>query len=250
MSQAQETGTQQRILLIVADNSLRRLITLGLHYRGMHTIEASSPAALPADEIETQPPDLLVLDVDSGVSSDWELLEAVQEHHYLSTLPVVVLAWECPIPAEIASEQQGQITCLAKPFDARTLHLRIEQLLAEHAEKAALALAEAQGMQDAAQEEEAVALAAVSAVPVPSPAAPALAGRTQTPYPAASIWPFITAFGLLLAFIGLMVQITLTGLGILIMLAALLLWTLGTRPQGTALVVSNRLTPVGNGKAT
>src|SRR5579885_1186570 len=93
MSQTQEAG--QKILLIVADYSLRRLITLGLQYRGMRTIEASSPAALPADEIETEPPSLLVLDVDSGVSSDWELLEEVQEHHYLSTLPVVVLAWEC-----------------------------------------------------------------------------------------------------------------------------------------------------------
>src|SRR5579875_992929 len=144
MFQAQEAGTQERILLIVADNSLRRLITLGLQYRGMQTIEASSPSTLPADEIETRPPALLVLDVDSGVNSDWELLEAVQEHHYLSTLPIVVLAWECPIPAEIADEQQGQITCLAKPFDARTLHARIEQLLTERAEKAALALAEAQ----------------------------------------------------------------------------------------------------------
>lgn len=250
MSQAQETGTQQRILLIVADNSLRRLITLGLHYRGMHTIEASNPAALPADEIETQPPALLVLDVDSGVSSDWELLEVVQEHHYLSTLPVVVLAWECPIPAEVAIGQQGQITCLAKPFDARTLHARIEHLLAEQAEKAALALAEAQSMQGAAQDEESATVAAVSAVPVSSRAVPAFAGRAQVTHPTASIWPFITAFGLLLAFIGLMVQITLTGLGMLIILAALLLWTLGTRPQGTALPASNRLTPIGNGKAT
>jgi DNA-binding NarL/FixJ family response regulator len=245
MSQAQEAENGQNILLIVADYSLRRLITLGLQYRGMRTIEASSPTSLPADEIETQPPDLLVLDVDSGVSSDWELLEAVQEHHYLSTLPVVVLAWECPIPAEIASEQQGQITCLAKPFDARTLHARIEQLLAERAEKAAQALAEAQRQQQ--QEEQAAA--AVPAIATPSPATPALAGRAQM-HSTASIWPFITAFGLLLAFIGLMVQLTLTGLGILIVLASLLVWTLGTKPQPSSVQVSNRLAPVGNGKAT
>lgn len=245
MSQAQEAQNGQNILLIVADYSLRRLITLGLQYRGMRTIEASSPASLPADEIETQPPDLLVLDVDSGVSSDWELLEAVQEHHYLSTLPVVVLAWECPIPAEIASEQQGQITSLAKPFDARTLHARIEQLLAERAEKAALALAEAQRRQ---QEEEAAA-AAVAAIAIPSQATPVLAGRAQM-HPTASIWPFITAFGLLLAFIGLMVQLTLTGLGILIVLASLLVWTLGTKPQPSPVHASRQLSPVGNGKAT
>jgi FixJ family two-component response regulator len=249
MSQAQEAGTQQRILLIVADNSLRRLITLGLQYRGMRTIEASSPSALPADEIETQPPALLVLDVDSGVSSDWELLESVQEHHYLSTLPIVVLAWECPLPAEIAVEQHGQITCLAKPFDARTLHARIEQLLAERAEKAALALAEAESVQQAAQQQEEEA-STVSPSSASSPAAPVPAGRAQVAYPTASIWPFITAFGLLLAFIGLMVQITLTGLGILIVLVGLLLWTLGTKPQQPTVPITNRLTPVSNGKAT
>jgi DNA-binding NtrC family response regulator len=237
MSQTQEAG--QKILLIVADYSLRRLITLGLQYRGMRTIEASSPAALPADEIETEPPSLLVLDVDSGVSSDWELLEEVQEHHYLSTLPVVVLAWECPIPAEIASEQQGQITCLAKPFDARMLHARIEQLLAERAEKAAQALAETQRR----QQQDAIA-AVASAVPVPAPAA-----RAQT-HVTASILPFLAAFGLLLAFVGLMVQLTLTGLGLLILLASLLVWTLGTRPQPSPVPVGNRLAPVGNGKAT
>ena len=242
MSQAREAGT--KILLIVADYSLRRLITLGLQYRGMRTIEASSPASLPADEIETQSeadqPALLVLDVDSGVSSDWELLEAVQEHHYLSTLPVVVLAWECPIPAEIASEQQGQITCLAKPFDARTLHARIEQLLAEREEKAALALSAAQRGQ---QEEPSVVAASPST-------APALAGRAPTAHPTTSIWPFITAFGLLLACIGLMVQITLTGLGILVVLVGLLVWTLGTKPPPSPAPVSKRLAPVGNGKAT
>lgn len=234
MSQTQEAG--QKILLIVADYSLRRLITLGLQYRGMRTIEASGPAALPADEIETEPPSLLVLDVDSGVSSDWELLEEVQEHHYLSTLPVVVLAWECPIPAEIASEQQGQITCLAKPFDARMLHARIEQLLAERAEKAAQALAEAQGC----QQEEAAAVAATVSAPV---------ARAQA-HAAASILPFIAAFGLLLAFVGLMVQLTLTGLGILILLISLLVWTLGTKPQPSPVPVGNRLAPVGNGKMT
>ena len=35
-------GTRPTVLLIEADTSLRRLIALGLEYRGMHVIEVSS----------------------------------------------------------------------------------------------------------------------------------------------------------------------------------------------------------------
>ena len=42
---------------------------------------------------------------------------------------------------------------------------------------------------------------------------------------------FITAAGVLLVFIGMMLQIAVTGVGILIVLVALLLWTLGTKPE-------------------
>lgn len=229
----QEQERQQTVLLIVADNSLRRLITLGLQYRGMRTIEASSPSTLPADELEEQQPDLLVLDVDSGVNSDWSLLELVQEHHYLSDLPLVVLAWENLPPTDFDGEL-GEITCLTKPFDARTLHAKIEQLLAANKQRVATANAV----------QEPASAPPVPSVPVAAAAVP-YAAKTTTP---ASIWPFITAFGLLLAVIGLMVQITLTGIGILIVLAGLLWWTLGAQPEPSPLPVSTQLKPVGSGK--
>ena len=232
MSQLQGQEIQQTVLLVVADNSLRRLITLGLQYRGMRTIEASSPSALPADEIEELQPELLVLDVDGGVSSDWSLLETVQEHHYLSTLPVVVLAWECLPPKDFDGEL-GEITCLAKPFDARTLHAKIEQLLSASKKKQSTVTAVAAPTNPPQAQE-------------PSPALPVLAAHTQNAHPTASIWPFITAFGLLLTVVGLMVQITLSGIGLLIVLAGLLWWTLGTKPEPPSLPIKNQLAPVGS----
>ncbi len=80
------------ILLIEDDASLRRLITLGLHYRGIQVIEASSPTLLsvfPAKQVE-----LLVLDVNRGAHSNWSLLTAIQSNPFFSLLPMVILAWE------------------------------------------------------------------------------------------------------------------------------------------------------------
>jgi DNA-binding response OmpR family regulator len=192
-------GTSDTVLLIEADKSLRRLIALGLQYRGIHVIEANSPMNLPV--LETQQPGLVVLDIDGEAGSDHSLLVVAQEHPYLSSLPIVLLAWDCLVPAAVRQDNsQTQVTCLTKPFDARTLHTTIEQILAVNQEML--------------------------------PAAHA----THSVIAAPSIWPLITAVGLLLAFIGLMTQIAISGVGLLIVMIALLWWTLGTKSESEQLV--------------
>ncbi len=195
--------SRHTVLLIEEDASLRRLMALGLQYRDMRVIEAPSPDRLPL--IEGQQPDLLVLDVEGGVNSHWSLLASVQSHPYLSTLPMVVLAWEDLLSEHVPhSTMQFPVTCLTKPFDARALHASIEQLLIESAPQEA----------PSAQE-----IPAIVAVASPTP----------------SIWPLITAAGLLLAFIGLLGPIAITAVGFLVFMAALLLWTLGTKPEQTSI---------------
>jgi len=193
------------VLLIEEDASLRRLMTLGLQYRGMHVIEAPSPDHLPT--VEGQQLDLLVLDVEGGVSSNWSLLASVQSHPDLSTLPMIVLAWEDLLSEHMPrSTVRSPVTCLTKPFDARALHASIEQLLVE----------------SSAQE---IAIASITPNAQEIPPAVEIAGPTP------SIWPLITAAGLLLAFIGLLGPIAITAVGLLVFMAALLLWTLGTKPE-------------------
>jgi len=218
------------VLLIEADASLRRLIVLGLQYRGMSVIEAYSPTSLPLAEIEQ--PGLLVVDVDDRVQSNWSLLPAIQAHPLFSQLPIIVLAWDCP--ASTLSETgeqnvgQGQITYLAKPFDARALHATIDQLLASQtvqAVQASEAIEAVQSTQEAAQLQEYL-----------------LAARTSSAAP--SIFPLITAAGLLLAFIGLMGFYVLTLLGMVVVMVSLLAWTLGTGSQK-----EQRPVPVGMGNS-
>ncbi len=218
------------VLLIEADRSLRRLLVLGLQYRGMHIIEASSPTNLPSHFtppdfcsakidapaslevwlqtiLESQLPDVVVLDIDGVAGSNHTLLSTIQSHPYLSTIPMVILAWDCLIPiGSYHNSSQTQVTCLTKPFDARTLHATIEQIPGPGKESSFTA------------EQEAL-----------------LAARSVTTAP--SIWPLITAVGLLLSFIGLMTQITISALGLLIFISALLWWTLGTKAEPDPLAV-------------
>jgi len=208
-------GTRPTVLLIEADTSLRRLIALGLEYRGMHVIEASSTWNLAT--LGAKKPDLLILDVDGARGSDWTLIEAAQAHPYLSTLPVVVLTWECPVAVGAASEEQnslqGHTTCLTKPFDARALHTTIEALLVADSTNSTDSTA-----QEAARKQDILLM-------------------TQQATAAPSIWPLMTAAGLLLAFIGLMGVLAITALGLCIVLVSLLWWTLGTggKKQAVAL---------------
>ena len=196
--------SKHTVLLIEEDISLRRLMVLGLEYRGIRVVEAYAPGDF--STIEGQQADLLVLDVDGGISSDWSLLAVVASHPYLSTLPVVVLAWEDSLPERI-SNRNSNILCLTKPFDARMLHATIEQLLAESA---------AQEVSTTPREQEAFL-------------------ATHGAAPALTIWPLVTAAGLLLACVGLLGSIAITVVGLLVFMAALLTWTLGTNPGHTSI---------------
>jgi DNA-binding response OmpR family regulator len=199
-------GKKPTILLIEADASLRRLIALGLQHRGVHVIEVSS--AEHVSSLGIQSLDLLILDIDGGLHSDWSLVEAAQSHPYFTDVPAIVLSWDCLVPSNSAmltrtsATTLTQVTCLTKPFDARTLYATIEQILAARAAREAAAVAKAEEM----------LLATYSAQASPS------------------IWPIITAAGVLLTFIGMMLQIAVTIVGLLIVIIALLLWTLGTKP--------------------
>jgi CheY-like chemotaxis protein len=189
------------VLLIEPDASLRRLIALGLQYRGMHVIEASSLDHTP--NLEAQTPDLLILDMDERGSSYYSRLTALQADPYLSTLPTILLGWESPMSVpvdgvhELYATSDSQVTYLAKPFDVRALHTTIEQLLTTPTLQ--------------------------QAVPVQGVVLP-----TQSAASAPSIWPFITAAGLLLTFIGLLGLLAFTIVGLCIVVVSLLWWTIGT----------------------
>ncbi|HZO75665.1 MAG TPA: hypothetical protein VFB60_25895 [Ktedonobacteraceae bacterium] len=201
------------VLLIEADISLRRLIALGLQSRNMQVIEVDTVASLPAIGEGSQQPDLLVLDIDSDIHCDWSSLAIIQSHARLSQLPTVVLTWESEPAQELSTLMQTQVIYQAKPFDARTLLATIEQLLSiRAAQQAAI---------EAREEEALLAAYAVHTAP--------------------SIWPIVTAMGLLLAVVGLLFQVAISIVGCLIVIVALLLWALRAQPAPDRVAVSSIL---------
>jgi DNA-binding response OmpR family regulator len=203
-----QRATRHSVLLVEANPSLRRMIALGLQHRGLHTIEANAPASFPLSP--SVMPDLIVLDIDGETANGQTLLAQAEAHPALSTLPIVVLTWENYFPQEM---REGALhwsvparVYLTKPFDARALHNAIEQLLLDVEESRV-----------ARKQENYLA-----------------ARRAAT---APSIWPLITAIGLLLAMIGLMLQIAVTAVGLLIVMTALLCWTLGPKREPEPLTV-------------
>ena len=197
MSQGQTPST---VLVFEPDPSLRRLITLGLLHRNLSVVEVDSLSSL--EETNTNSIDLLVLDVDNAVTCDWELLDTIQPR--FASVATIVLAWEPPFTARRGT------TFLPKPFDARTLHRTVDDLIsARFAEQRAR---EAQM--------EAALLAAYSSHTGPS------------------AWPVITAAGLFLLVVGLLLQLALAVVGGLIVVIGLLLWTLSGPPAATRVVLN------------
>ena len=202
------------VLLIEANDSLRRLIALGLQSRSIHVLEADSVATIAALDEDSEQPDLLVLDIDSDIHRDWSSLKVIQSHPGLSQLPTVILTWEDQ-PSEksgsLSTITQTQVTCQPKPFDARALFATIEHMLSvRETEKAAM---------EAKAEEALLAAYAVHTAP--------------------SIWPIITALGLLLAVVGVLFQVAISVIGCLVVIVALLLWALRTGPAPNRVAVSS-----------
>ncbi|HTI14126.1 MAG TPA: hypothetical protein VL461_06060 [Dictyobacter sp.] len=211
----QEQISSSTVLVMEADSSLRRLISLGLRHQGMQVVEAESLQALSHDQLHAI--DLLVLDIDHSRRQDWSMVEHIQANPQLAALPGVVLAWECPPTLSTLSSHDTQpvpLIYVPKPFDARTLYSRLLRCIELREREQS--------------EREACAEAALMA---------AYKERSTT-----SLWPVVTAAGLLLVVIGFLFQFLIVFVGLIVIVTSLFLWTLGSSTGVTdiALSVENR----------
>jgi len=107
------------VLVVDDDPRLRELIRVNLEYDGMTVIEASS-----ADEglraIETEAPDLVMLDVQMPGLDGWEMLRRMRERHGIDSLPVMMFSGKTDGGAERA-QAGGAQAFVGKPLDPLAL---------------------------------------------------------------------------------------------------------------------------------
>jgi DNA-binding response OmpR family regulator len=202
---------EHTVLLVEADPALRRMIALGLRHRGLRVIEADAPGTLSIPHMSKNRPDLVLLDIDGSgrVNGGEQVLAEMQAAGWLASLPIVLLSWDISLPGspgeELVKTDTGHSRCtsIAKPFDARALYATIDAQLKQE------------------QFAQVSSITRVTYAPPVSPARP-------------SLCPILAAAGLLLIFAGLLLQLAVTGVGLLILIVTLLYWTLGSKPDNLA----------------
>ena len=119
------------ILVVDDQHSHREMIAQLLKKSGLEVIEASGGADA-LEKIETQTPDLIILDIVMPGVNGFEVCRRVKMNPATSNLPVVF----CSIKGEEFDRywglRQGADAYIAKPFEPKELIKTVKQLLLHH----------------------------------------------------------------------------------------------------------------------
>src|SRR6186997_1381320 len=118
-------GTPRATIAIVDDDPLnRRLLAKHLENDGHDTVQFENGFdALAA--LETEPPDLVLLDVEMPGLDGIEVLERLKDHEGLRHVPVIMISGVEDTDAIVRCIEAGAEDFLPKPFDPAILRARI-----------------------------------------------------------------------------------------------------------------------------
>jgi len=115
------------VLVVDDDPGVRQVVRANLEAEGYAVREAGS-----ADEglasLETEPPDLLLLDVMMPEVDGWEMLRRVQERYGVGAIPVLVFSGTVEERAVADAAVRGARGFLGKPFDLQQLIDQAKQI--------------------------------------------------------------------------------------------------------------------------
>lgn len=114
-----------RVVLVVEDDqSIRDVITDVLKERGYQVAAAANGAEALA-YLQTQRPDVMVLDLLMPVMHGWEFMESYAERTGGEQIPIVVVSVNKALPRSF--DRFGVRRVVGKPFDVDDLLVSIEQ---------------------------------------------------------------------------------------------------------------------------
>ena len=114
------------ILIIEDDPGIQMLLKLSLEVEGFQTTVASSVTE-GMEQLRSQPPDLILLDLMLPDRSGFECLQMLQHQH--KSIPVIILTAKNEMNDKILGFQLGADDYLTKPFETRELTMRIRAVM-------------------------------------------------------------------------------------------------------------------------
>jgi two-component system, OmpR family, response regulator len=114
-----------RILVVDDDQNIRELVSLFLNNEGFHSIEASNGIEA-LSIIESNKPDLVVLDIMMPKMDGWELCRTLKANY---DLPILMLTAKGETVQKLKGFQLGTDDYLVKPFEPLELVARVKALL-------------------------------------------------------------------------------------------------------------------------
>ena len=126
-----------RPLVLVVDDSptVRKLVTLTLERHGYRVIGACDGVAA-IREIATQPPQLVLLDINMPRLDGYKLCKLIKKHESTRAIPVVMLAGKDGMFDRLRGRLVGCSDYITKPFDSNSLVTKVGSYLPIEAETA------------------------------------------------------------------------------------------------------------------
>ena len=117
-----------RLLIVDDDAGLRGFVRASLELEGYAVREAGS-AEEGLEQIDEEPPDLILLDVMMPRVDGWEMLRRVQERHGVGAIPVLMFSGKVDENAVADAASRGAQGFIGKPFDPQQLIESEKQML-------------------------------------------------------------------------------------------------------------------------
>lgn len=118
----------KRILVVDDDEAIREAVTSGLRLYGYNICTAGSAVEALA-QLEYQPPDLALLDINMPGIDGLELCSQLREDPRWNYLPIIFLTALSQQQSKLTAYTVGADDYLCKPFDMRELNMRIKAVL-------------------------------------------------------------------------------------------------------------------------
>ena len=114
-----------RLLMVDDDAALSELL-VDYFERFGHSLQTATTAAEGRLKLESNPPDLLILDVMLPDANGMDLCREIRAHN---DIPILMLTARGDLPDKVLGLELGADDYVAKPFEPRELVARIESLL-------------------------------------------------------------------------------------------------------------------------